>query len=266
MMKDILIFGGQSNMMGQSERLLHGEPLADALEYRYLTDSLIPLKNPCGEDIRTDGTEGFPYYNGVADWHAVHTLGSACYGNTTLVPAFCEAYQREADQRGCRVPTVAVHAAKGATDITYWMPGTAAYSLLLRKAKGALACAGESRHRYFVWLQGESDAILSRSAEEYKALLSRFGHGLREELALDAFGIIRVGRFTGDARDDEILRAQDEICREDPFFVMLTEVAAAYCVDPLYAEMMNPHVAGHYSAAGLESLGALAGKALAGLL
>jgi hypothetical protein len=49
-----MIFGGQSNMMGQCERLSESEIVAGALEYRYLTDSLKPLSNPVGEIIRVD--------------------------------------------------------------------------------------------------------------------------------------------------------------------------------------------------------------------
>jgi hypothetical protein len=69
-----------------------------------------------------------------------------------------------------------------------------------------------------------------------------------------------VGRFTGDARDDVIIRAQDEICAEREDFLPLTDMAAALCSQP---DAMNPTVAGHYSAAGLELLGAAAGKTLA---
>ncbi len=265
-MKDIIIFGGQSNMMGQTECLLHDAPVTNAEEYHYLTDTLIPLKNPCGEDIRNDGTAGFRFSDAVGGWHEAHILGSTCYGNTSLVPAFCEAYLAGAEKKSCRVPVVAVHATKGATDISYWMPGTIGFKMLVDKSRGAITKTCETRHRYFAWLQGESDAIISRSCEEYKAMLSELGHALREQLGIDAFGIIRVGRFTRDARDDEIIRAQDEICKEDPFFVMLTDIAAEYCTNPAYSDMMNPYVGGHYSAAGLESLGTLAGSALAELL
>ena len=49
---DILIFGGQSNMQGQTEALpIPNEPVDGASEYRYLTDSLIPLQHPVGELI-----------------------------------------------------------------------------------------------------------------------------------------------------------------------------------------------------------------------
>ena len=59
-MTDVIIFGGQSNMQGQSERLSENVPVKSALEYRLLTDSLVPLSNPVGEDIRYDGTAGDP--------------------------------------------------------------------------------------------------------------------------------------------------------------------------------------------------------------
>ena len=44
MKTDILIFAGRSNMQGQTEALpFPNKPVADALEYRHLTDSLVPL-------------------------------------------------------------------------------------------------------------------------------------------------------------------------------------------------------------------------------
>ena len=52
---DIIIFGGQSNMQGQTEGLpQENEPVAGALEYRYLTDECIPLQHPVGEDVRPE--------------------------------------------------------------------------------------------------------------------------------------------------------------------------------------------------------------------
>ena len=50
-MTDILIFSGQSNMQGQTESDPMDKPVAGASEYRLLTDSFVPLKNPVGEDI-----------------------------------------------------------------------------------------------------------------------------------------------------------------------------------------------------------------------
>jgi len=82
---------------------------------------------------------------------------------------------------------------------------------------------------------------------------------LKADLGVDLFGIIRVGRFTNDDRDLEIISAQDEICREDENYVMLTDIATELNQQKEY---MNPHVRGHYSAKGLEQLGSTAAETL----
>ena len=71
---------------------------------------------------------------------------------------------------------------------------------------------------------------------------------------------IRVGRFTNDQRDLEIIDAQDEICKENGFFLMLTRITTKLnrCV-----RYMNPDVKGHYSAEGLIKLGDEAARTLA---
>jgi hypothetical protein len=258
---DILIFGGQSNMQGQSERLSECEVVSRAWEYRYLTDTLIPLQNPVGENIRNDGTGGeavTPTTN-LAAWLAEHALGASCYGHTNLVPAFCRAYTAHSGR-----DVVAAHAAKGSTTVAQWLPGTDGYRLLKEKSAAAIACARRAGYAiggvYLIWLQGESDAIVSTSCADYKQRLGALADALRGDIGLDAVGVIRVGRFTGDARDDVIIRAQDEICVEREDFLPLTDMAAALCSQP---DAMNPTVAGHYSATGLELLGAAAGEALA---
>ena len=38
---DVIIFGGQSNMQGQSEALTNAEIVPDSYEYRYLTNKII---------------------------------------------------------------------------------------------------------------------------------------------------------------------------------------------------------------------------------
>ena len=48
---DITIFSGQSNMQGQCECLSENNIVNDAYEYKWLTDEMLPLKNPVGENI-----------------------------------------------------------------------------------------------------------------------------------------------------------------------------------------------------------------------
>ena len=94
---DVIIFGGQSNMQGQTEKLTECEVKEGCFEYRFLTDTLIPLKNPVGEYITTEHTEGFPFTGDPVaeedkfiEWKDGLCVGAACDGNTNLVPAFCQ--------------------------------------------------------------------------------------------------------------------------------------------------------------------------------
>ena len=94
---DVIIFCGQSNMQGQTEALSENERVTDAFEYKYLTDSLVELKNPVGENIRYDGGEGvvFDSIDLLPQWHVDHAFGSSSYSHTNLVPEFCRAYNLE---------------------------------------------------------------------------------------------------------------------------------------------------------------------------
>ena len=260
---DVIIFSGQSNMQGQSEALSENEVVERAFEYKYLDDSLSPLKNPVGEDIRYSGKGGEPFTH-ITDqkkWLSDHVLGSACYGHTNLVPSFARAYIQKT-----QTPIIAVHAAKGSTKIEEWLPGSDGYSALVKKSISAIKKVEKQykiRRILFVWLQGESDAIYGTTKNEYIERIKLLAHALKSELGIDYFGIIRVGAFTNDERDMQIISAQDEICREDSFFLMLTDIALELKTDP---SMMNPKVRGHYSAKGLEKLGGAAGASFAELL
>lgn len=260
MIQNLIAFGGQSNMQGECERCSETQAVKGALEYRYLTDNLIPLHNPVGEDILYDKTRGEPIVRGtdLQQWVSRHVLGSACYGNTSLIPSFCRAYCSAAERN-----VVAVPVCRGGTMLSFWMPGTIGYEIVVEKICAAARRVGQDAQlakRYFVWLHGESDAANGMSREYYKENLRNFKEHLKADTKIDRFCLIRVGRFAGDQRDEEIMQAQSELCREDPDFLMLTEAAADLCGIPRY---MNPELAGHYSAEGLELLGRLAGAALA---
>ncbi len=256
---DVILFCGQSNMQGQSEALSESAIVENAYEYKLFGDKLVPLSNPVGENIKYDGSEGYTYTDEVdqATWLREHAVGAACYGHTNMVPAFCRAYIEK-----CGKSVVAVHIAKGSTEVDQWLPDTDGYRAILRKARAALAhlaATHEVEHIYLAWLQGESDAIYKKSKAYYKEKLALLAESLQSELGVEKFGVIRVGRFTGDARDDEIIDAQNELCREHGAFLMLTEIATELNKQ---SEYMNPFVGGHYSAAGLEKLGSEAGHTL----
>ena len=45
-------------MQGQSERLSENDVVNDAYEYKWLTDELLPLQNPVGENITYSLSQG----------------------------------------------------------------------------------------------------------------------------------------------------------------------------------------------------------------
>ena len=56
---DVIIYSGQSNMQGQSETLSEHAIVKDAYEYKWLTDELVPLQNPVGENITYSMEQGY---------------------------------------------------------------------------------------------------------------------------------------------------------------------------------------------------------------
>lgn len=256
---DVIIFAGQSNMQGETECLSENDTVRNGYEYKWLTNKIVPLHNPVGEHIKYDGTEGFGIAckEDIPKWLKEHVLGAAGYGHTNLVPSFCRAY---IDQ--CENNVLAVHAAKGSTVIANWIPGTDGYRAIVEKSVAAIKKAKREytvENIFFVWLQGESDAISGNSKAYYKEKLLSLADGLEKDLGIDKFAVIRVGYFTADDRDHEIIDAQDEMCAENEQFLMLTRIATELFSN---AEYMNPDAHGHYSAKGIEILGNAAGGAL----
>lgn len=268
MKKDVIIFAGQSNMQGETERLADAEAVENAVEYRYLTDAFVPLCDPVGEDIVRGMRKGYPLYGseiGEEKWLADHLLGSACGGHTTLVPSFVRAYREVTGHS-----VVAVHAAKGSTQICDWLPGGEHYAALTEKARAAIRKTEDVGTVAVVWLQGESDALFTVSEQDYFDSLCLLRDGLKKDIGPVLFGMIRVAYFAsvtpwfcgkGDARacDLAIMRAQERFCAEYADCPMLTELAAEMITD---AQYLHPSVPGHFSAKGLQKLGKLAGAAL----
>jgi len=257
---DILIFGGQSNMQGQTECLPEpNDPVEGALEYRFLTDSLIPLQHPVGEDLETCEKE-------------MKLLG-ADSGHGSLMPACCRAY---AEATGRRV--VGIHAARGATTLADWAEGTSLTQSSMEKIRAGIkktAEQGAVGHIYYLWLQGESDAIERTSEEEYLRKLIDHKDRLKKECGIHKFGIIEVGYFCLTAtwltdRDDEdalrcdktIIAAQNRACEVDSDFVMLTRICKELNMNPEY---INPFASGHFNNAAMEIIGREAGLSLAKL-
>ena len=242
---DVIIFGGQSNMQGQTEGLPeNNESVQGAWEYRFLDDTLIPLKHPVGEDVKFE------------KW-----IAAAHMGGGSLVPDFCRAYIEATGRE-----VVAIHTAKGSTTLAEWLHGTQHHYWAFKKQKKALEKISKTNtidRIYYVWLQGESDAIIETAEEEYYNKLITYKNELKNELGIDLFGIIKVGYFTKNTILDEgIMRAQERAVETDSDFVMLSRICVELSKKPEY---LNPNARGHYNNEGLRLIGEDAGHKLADL-
>ena len=139
MKTDLFVMSGQSNMQGQSECFEEFyAPDKVCREYAYLTNEVRRVKNPSGEDLQVNGE---------------YMLLMAHQGFSSLVPYFADEYYKLTGR-----DATYVHAAKGATIVKQWLPGTNRYDMLIKKVnackelckKQGLELASEN----FVWLQG----------------------------------------------------------------------------------------------------------------
>ncbi len=249
---DVIIFGGQSNMQGQTEAVpVCNEPVQGAFEYRFKGNVLQPLKHPVGEDL----------------WGV---LAGSNLQRGSLVPSFCKAYVGKTGRK-----VVAVHVAKGATTIGEWLRGTQRFHYAAIKVQAALQEISKTERVeriYYVWLQGESDALIQTTEEEYISRLIAYKNDLKKYVGIQKFGIIKVGYFAAEANwlkeeeavrakwDECIQRAQERAVETDDDFVMLTRICTEISRNPKY---INPEASGHYNNDGMEKIGKEAGETLA---
>lgn len=273
-MTEVFIFLGQSNMQGQTERLSESEPVENAVEYRAVTNEFAPLKNPVGEYLDENCQPILLTPEQIRDEVNIDNLSvlaASFKGTTNMVPSFARAYLAER-----KTNFVAVHAARGSSVISKWIPGTIGYGAIVKKTKMALsAIHDEIGGVYAVWLQGESDTLIGTKKDAYLEALNSIIDALKKDVGLVKFGIIEICNFAEYAtwieaseterktKVHDIRAAQREICQSRADTIHLTAIA-----DELYQDPANrhPNVPGHFSAKGIEILGATAGKAFADAL
>ena len=253
---DIIIFGGQSNMKGQTGCFPEVNDIVNgAFDYRSIENVYVPLKLPVGEEIGGN----------------LNLLESS-RGSGSLVPHFCREYIAATGKK-----VLAIHVAKGNTTVEDWQKGTYRYQAASKKIRQGIEKARELydiEHIYYVWLQGESDALVESTEDEYLERLTRYKNTLKKELDIEKFGIIKVGYFyctsqwhknvstyeIKKAYDEAVMSAQERAAAEDSDFLMLTRVCPELSMMPEY---INPEASGHYTNAAMEIIGKSAGRALA---
>ncbi len=253
---DLIIFSGQSNMQGQTEGLPQDNaPINGAWEYAYKEDVFRPVQHPVGETLEENGQA---------------LLLSAHNGNGSLVPAFCKEYSQKSGKK-----VLAVHVAKGATTISEWQPNTLRYHAMIKKILAAKKKAqeiGAIECVYFVWLQGESDAIEGTKEAEYYNQFITLKNALKKDVGASIFGIIKVGYFASQAtwydvgdiesrvqKDENIMRAQERIVKENSDCIMLTRVCVEISKNASY---INPFESGHYNNKAMKRIGEEAAQEL----
>jgi hypothetical protein len=252
---DVIIFGGQSNMQGASYTLpADNAPIDGAVEYKWNENRAVPMKHPAGETFSD------------------YILAAAKEGGS-LLPDFCKNYVKNTGREVFAIPC-----ACGNTTVGQWLYGTQRYHYARQKIKAGIEYAramGKVDHIYYVWLQGESDAVIETTAEEYTERIISYKNKLKEDFGIEKFCLIKVGYFCaintwyrncvasneyGKTRDEIIMAAQDKLPMLDPDFVMLTDAPTRLSLNDEYK---NFDAIGHFNDKGYEIIGREAGEALA---
>lgn len=224
---DVFVMMGQSNMQGQSEIYKEFEvPMYQSCTYLYNKDELAQVKHPFGENIQTLGTiEELGY------WQLEGAVGCETglpYGS--LSPHFAAAYYEET-----HTPTLMVQCARGATTMKDWLPGTAQqrFEIAVEKTEKSIAAVEEIgrtvRHKYLVWLQGESDGAGTSAGtklQTYKTRFLQFWNAIKAELGFEKCLIIRVHKFRDGYKYNcfPIIEAQEQLALENDDIEMITRI------------------------------------------
>jgi hypothetical protein len=252
---DVIIFGGQSNMQGASYTLpADNVPIDGAVEYKWNENRAVPMKHPAGETF------------------SEYILAAAKEGGS-LLPDFCKNYVKNTGREVFAIPC-----ACGNTTVGQWLYGTQRYHYARQKIKAGIEYAramGKVDHVYYIWLQGESDAVIETTAEEYTERIISYKNKLKEDFGIEKFCLIKVGYFCaintwyrncvasneyGKTRDEIIMAAQEKLPELDSDFVMLTDAPTRLSLNDEYK---NFDAIGHFNDKGYEIIGREAGEALA---
>lgn len=252
---DIIIFGGQSNMQGASYSVPENNaPVDGAVEYKWIENRTVPMQHPAGETF------------------SEYILAAAKDGGSIL-PDFCRVYIKDSGREVFAIP-----AACGNTTVGQWLYGTQRYHYARQKILAGIEYAktlGKVEHIYYVWLQGESDAVIGTTEEEYIERVIGFKNCLVRDFGIEKFCIIKVGYFCavnkwyrecvatnehGKLCDEVIMAAQEKLPTLDSDFVMLTDIAPKLS---LVDDYKNFDALGHFNNEGYRLIGEAAGAALA---
>ena len=259
MKRPLFVFAGQSNMMGaasleakntfsfeNSYEYLHkpkrfGAPTghfkkyafpAGEFSYKNLTDAYGNETDYSVKSTLTDYTTNTffcPAMSTVIDEAQKLELGFQDFSeaNATAGPCFAPCFVKELEDAG--YGCAYTHIAKGSVAINYFLDGDAA-DYLAEKVSDFF-CDSEkffpqddTNERVFVWHQGESDS--GAQYDNYKDSLKRLFEKTKA-LGFTKFFICRVG-YWGNEGISNIMRAQEDFCKEEKDAFMITRAASFF--------------------------------------
>lgn len=238
---DVILFMGQSNVSGAGGDASKAPALTEGAgyEYRAVTDpdSLHELTEPFGEHENRGALD---------DTELLERKG-------TMATAFVNAYYEETG-----TPVVAISASRGSSSLNGWLNKGLKEEAAdrLKEAKAQLKKEKiRVRHTYMIWFQGEADANLKTTKEEYKTQLRQLVDYMGEQ-GVEACFLIELGPDLTDAKKHEaIMAAQEEICREEEDMILVSSLPLT-----LTGEGMKDEGGIHFTQEALNLIGEDAGK------
>ena len=228
---DLIMFCGQSNMAGRGNGKEAPEVAFEAgAEFRAVTfpAALFPID---------EGHTPFGYAeNNPAGINDVNQESQNPKKKGGIVPAFINSYY---EQTGTRV--IAVSASCGSSLSSSWIKEKRNYyqDAIYRYNSAAawLEANGYTvRHRYLVWLQGESDAKNGIDADTYISNVNTLLNGiLTPATGIEKCFVVSIGQRLNDQDGISyapIIEAQERLCSECDNFVMASRLFTTF-TDPL---------------------------------
>lgn len=198
---DLIIFAGQSNMMGHGDASL-APKLTKGAGYAY---NVVTAKNKLATLREPFGYKQDSGY-----------LVNGEYATGSMVTAFCNAYYKET-----KTPVIAVPATVIGSGSVGW--SEVLYKDVIKRTNTAYKAMKKMkipvRHVYLVWMQGENDVCASTPAKDYEKRIGNMLKTITEKSPVEKCMLIQTGSIVfnygaqADADPSEILKAQVNICK-----------------------------------------------------
>lgn len=239
---DLILFMGQSNMSGAGGDALQAPDLIKGAGYEYKAitrpDELCVLQEPFGEKEHKEGY--------LDDQELLERGGS-------LVTSFVNAYYKETKER-----VVAVSASRGSAQISSF--NRYLVEDVIERLENAKKVMTEQkvniRHIYMVWFQGETDAYLATTSDQYIGGMQNLLHTL-QPYGVERCFLIQIGNvvMAGETIDTSYIQAvQENLCAGDENFILVSTLPKEISEPPFMEDGI------HFTQTGLNLIGEEAGK------